>query len=217
MTSTTILPILPWLSVSPLSGPPGTTVSVSDSPISGSGTCPSSVQIPRWIEITLTRPAVPTPVETKIVTQDASGHFAATLTIPLVDPPQLYSINARCAQSNSTVYYFRSELFDSSKPLSTTTTSLTEPTATTVADASSSTTVDDPSAAPTTLGMTSLRADPTTIGTVEVQSEAASAAANAGAALPRTGSDTSLLFLGTALVAGGVLLATRRRSAREPH
>jgi LPXTG-motif cell wall-anchored protein len=216
VTPTTIIPLIAFMNLSPTSGPPGTVVSVSNSTVAGHGgvVC---VAPGKWILVTLSRASAPnTPIESKTVTLDSSHRFTTTLTIPAGDAPQKYSINARCEQSDSTVFYFEPEVFDSAQPLPTTSTSRsTIPVSQTTVGASTSTSVAE-AATSTSLATTTapVASDPTTTS-VTVEAAGDTIAADPSAPLPLTGGSSATgLVLGASLVVGGVLLLSRRRATK---
>jgi len=112
-TSTTILPIIAPIAVTPLSGPPGTAVSVR-----GSG-CRYGAQ-PTSVVVSLSPIHGPSgrPTSSARPPVDSHGQWIAHLVVPVgADPSDAYSVKATCSYVASTIFYYQTVSFDVTAPV----------------------------------------------------------------------------------------------------
>lgn len=201
-TSTTILPIFATLTMSPVAGPPGTVISVQAR--SAQDLCATDGGA--FVAMTFVADDEPgVALSSAQASVNADTLWSADLVVPGdADPAGTYSVEARCANDQTTVFYYAVVPFDVTAPdpnssstevpeVSTSSVSTPDP---------QGTQLDEPTIA---IAGTLPSTDPT------------SRAGAADATLPRTGAGdpTGIAAFGVSLVgAGSLLVLSRRRRGR---
>ena len=200
-TTTTILPLAGMLMVSPVSGSPGSLISVS--PLFLPDNCAGLGGA--FVVVTLTSDDSPDAVLASDQTNVNPGPWHASLVVPDdADPARSYAVSGRCATESTTIFHYVRTSFEVTVPVSTSS-----------SEATGASTSTSSSTGP---GVSTSFPSQTTVAEVGVVASTGGGPSTtvSVATLPRTGADDSfgISAIGVSFVGAGLLLILSRRRPR---